>query len=204
MKFIDRWLHRDDSTPTAADLRAEIAGLTATRNDLERQRASVALRACGDDTFARRHDQLTDGMAALGQRIALLREALPEAERRDAERAKLANAERQEAARAAYERETAAARKWLDGVLARLPDGHVLTEARDLRDRLKVSARELGDGRRRVLDPLDELVTAMQHRLDRVSRARWHDGPITIAGGASGDARAQAAERIGSMEGTKA
>jgi hypothetical protein len=95
--------------------------------------------------------------------------------------------------------------KFIDAVVASLPTGEVLTKARDLRDALHTEASGLRTwcneaSVRRPVDPLDVVVTAMQHRINRVSRARWAGrAPITLTG-RSPDEVVAATARVEALE----
>src|SRR5688572_15524076 len=84
----------------------------------------------------------------------------------DAEATRKAEAVRRERAMSAYQHLTQDAQQFMKAVLANLPDGDTLTQAREWRDRLTAEARELRQctstgSVRRPLDPLAEIVAAM-------------------------------------------
>jgi hypothetical protein len=194
-------LRRSDA-PTAADIRRQLHEARGNLAVCRQQRDLVALDAVTDEVAARRWLDLDDACTEVERQIALLASALPQAEQREADAARQAEEQRRERALSAYQQHTQEAQRLHDDLLDRLPDGDTLTALRDWRDRL---ATEAGDLRpfsrdvtvRRPLDPLDALVAAMQHRIDRVSRARWaHSAPITLGGGLSTDETAAAVTRI--------
>jgi hypothetical protein len=150
------------------------------------QRDLVALDAVHDEASAHRWQDLDDTARELDQRIAMLAGALPHAEARERQAAEEAEVAARAKRMQDYEQRTVEAQAWLDDVLTRLPDGETLTRARNLRQQLANDARELAAWSsavsvRRPLDPLEAIVAAMQHRIARISHARWvRSSPITL------------------------
>jgi hypothetical protein len=193
---------------TAAAIRRELRAAQDQHAVTIQQRDLCAFDAVRDDAAALRWSHLTDTASALAERMQMLTAALAQAEAQEADAARQAEARRRAHAVRDYQQHTREAQEFLTAVLAHLPDGETLTAARDWRDRLAAEARDLRPFSRdvtvrRPLDPLDALVSAMQHRIDRVSRARWApSAPITLA--ATTDAVTAAAARVGTVERTEA
>jgi hypothetical protein len=191
------------STPVeTGEIRRELAAVQQRHAETVRQRDGLALAAVSDEGAAGRWAELDTAASELRRRMDVLTQALPVAEARDAVASRRAEEAERQRAFEAFEEDLEAAQRWLDGVIARLPSEAELTEARDLRNRLSAAAGALrawsNDGRcRRPLDPLAVLVAAMQHRLDRVSRAQWAKAaPITLGARRSAGLVAAAAERV--------
>jgi hypothetical protein len=186
---------------TAAEIRRRLHALRQQQSVTVQQRDLLALDAVNDEAAAERWRHLDETVLELDQRMQVLTAALPIAEAREAEAAERTEVERRARAMKAYERATAEAQQFVDATLARLPDGETLTRLRDWRDRLADESRDLRVWStdvqvRRPLDPLHVVVSAMQHRIARVSRARWMgSAPITL-GGTSSETLAEAAARI--------
>ena len=204
--MIPEWL-RSFRTPrpnTAAEIRSKLHALKQLHAVTVQQRDLVALDAVNDEIAATRWSHLDDTLQALIRRMDLLAAALPQAEAKEAEAAREAEAVRRERAMDTYQQHTKDAQRLIDAALANLPDGDTLTALRDVRDRLASEARDLrtwsNDTQvRRPLDPLHEVVSAMQLRIDRVARARWAAShPITLR--PPTDEVTEAAARIGRTE----
>jgi hypothetical protein len=141
-------------------------------------------------------------------RIAVLTVALPQANAREAEAVKQAEAAARIKFEQAYARKTAEAQAWLDDLLARLPTGPELTKARDLRDSLGADATQMRTWLntaevRRPLDPLEGIQHAFALRLQRIERSRWiGSSPITLASKDMQDAMATAVSRVVALERT--
>lgn len=191
--------------PTAAAIRAELRALHHQRAVTVAQQGLLALDAVHDPTTARRWQDLGDTTTTFDQRIALLEEALPQAEARDAEAARLAEERRRAAHADAFERQTAEAQAFTDAVLASLPDGPTLTKARDLRDAIRHEAamlRTWSDALnvRRPVDPLRQIVDALKMRLQRADRSRWiGSSPITLADSETHEAMMAATTRVANL-----
>jgi hypothetical protein len=205
-KLVETFSSRSPVTTSEA-IRVELRTLSDQHTVTIQQRDLVAFDAVRDQSAAARWQHLDQTAAALAQRMQVLRVALPAAEAREAEAARQAEATARSKQMQEFERLTAESQKWLDAVLARLPDGDTLTAARKLRDRIHDQARAMApwstDVRvRRPLNPLDAITTAMQHRIDRVSRSRWAgSAPITLDK-AKAERLAEAAARVGEAERT--
>jgi hypothetical protein len=195
-----RSLRRADRA-TAADIRRQLNTLRRRHDEMIAERDALALDAVDSDTAADRYQRLDVALVESARRMQILSAALPAAEEREAEAARQADAARREQAMVAYQRHTQEAQQSIDAVVANLPTGETLTALRDLRDRLASEARDLRtwstDARvRRPLDPLNDVVEELQHRIDRVARARWAPShPITLKR-ANTDAVAEAVARI--------
>ena len=203
-KFLNAF-HRKPAAPSAAEIRGQLSDLRSRHERVTADRAALALDAVNSERIALQYLQLDDEASELENGMQLLRAALPAAEAREAEAARQAEAAARAKRLQTFDRQTIEAQAWLDDVVMRLPTAEELTKARDLRDSLNSEAIQMRTwsdavGIRRPLDPLNVLVQAMQHRIDRVSRARWaHGAPITL-GGASAEALTAAAARVEALE----
>jgi phage shock protein A len=205
MNFLEwlRSLRRADRA-TAADIRRQLNTLRRRYDEMIAKRDALALDAVNSDTAAERWTALDDDARRLVRQIDVLAAALPQAEAHEAESARQAEGARREQAWVAYQRHIQEAQQSIDAVVANLPTGETLTALRDLRDRLAREARDLRtwstDARvRRPLDPLNDVLEELQHRIDRVARARWAPShPITLKR-ANTDAVAEAVARIERM-----
>lgn len=184
------WLRslRQQQPATAADIRRQLTALHQQRAVTVQQRDLVALDAVNDEPSAARWVHLDATARDLDSRIAVLATALPQAEAREAEAARQAEADAYAKRMERYRQQTAEAQAWLDAVLARLPTGEELTQARNLRAALHAEAVRL-EARgsrevavRRPCDPLDAIYAALAMRVQRIERARWIHGdhPITL------------------------
>ena len=209
MKLTD-WLRsfRPAKPVTAAEIRRELHTLKQQQTVTERQRDLLALDAVDDEATGLRWHHLDESVSQLAQRIRVLDAALPAAEAREAEAARQAEELAREKQLQEFKRKSAEAQKLVDTKLASLPSGEELTEFRDRAVALRSQANALRAWStdvdvRRPLDPLDLVVTAMQHRINRVSRARWAgSSPITL-GGSSPEEIAAAVERVEALERTQ-
>ena len=171
----------------AAEIRRELLALQQQHAITVQQRSLLALDAVNDDAAAARWSQLGDTVQVLAQRIDVLASALPQAEAKEAEAARQIEATARTKRMHNYQRQTAEAQAWLDGVLASLPSGEQLTQARTLRDVLREEARGLSQWShdaaiRRPLDPLEVIHAALALRVARMERARWIGShPITLS-----------------------
>jgi hypothetical protein len=203
------WLRsRRGNQPASAEvIRRELTALHQQRRATTQRRDLLALDAVNDERSATRWVDLAGTARQLDDRIAVLDAALPQAEAREAEAARQAEVALRAKHMRDYERQTAEAQAWAEDMLARLPNGEELTQARDLRDALNSKAAQMRAWSkdacvRRPLDPLGVLVTAMEHRIARVARARWiGSAPITL-GGPSGEELVAAAARVQTLERT--
>jgi hypothetical protein len=180
-----RWRSQSTCPLTTAEIRARLSEVQHDRERVRAEQATIAADALTDGPTADRWRQLDATAATLTATFALLTQALPLAEQREADAAATAAAERQARALAAFHVRTAEAQQWLDALLARLPTGDELTTARAFRDELHTAARDLSGcpdvAVRRPLDVLDVIVQALQHRLARIERMK-HAHTITLGG----------------------
>ena len=171
---------------TAAAIRRELDSLQQQHKVTTQQRDHLALDAVNDEAASLRWLRLDGTAVELERRISVLEAALPQAEARETEAAAQAQAAARLKSEQEYARKIVEAQAWLDELLARLPTGAELTRARDLREALGTDASHLRRWSnalsvRRPLDPLLELSTAMQWRVDRIARSRWIGSlPITL------------------------
>lgn len=183
----------------AADLRRRLHESRELHTVTVQQRDMVALDAVDDEASARRWRELDDTTRELDQRITMLTGALPLAEARERHDAEQAEAAARARRMRDYERRTAEAQAFVEDVIKRLPDADTLTRARDLRQQLAAHARELATwskNARRPLDPLGAIATAMQHRVDRISHARWARSSAITLGEAESPLMKAAIERV--------
>ena len=171
---------------TASEIRSEWHALKQQHAVTLQLRDMLALDAVNDETAAARWGLLDETGHELARRLQVIAAALPVAEAREAE------ADRQSVERARqrrmqdFERRRQEAQHFIDAVLASLPSGEVLTQARDLRDALRTEANGLrawsNDVRvRRPLDPLDAIHAALHLRVQRIEQRRWIGArPITL------------------------
>lgn len=172
---------------TAAEIRRQLAALRQQHHETTTARDGLALDAVNDDGAALRWTHLDATVQALAQRLSVLDLALGQAEAKEADAAEQADAAAHAQQMQHYQRQTTEAQAWLDALLARLPSGEELTEARNIRRALVAEARSLSRRSsdvsvRRPLDPLDAMYAALAMRVQRIERARWIHGdhPITL------------------------
>lgn len=210
MNSLRRWLTslRRAAPVTATDIRRQLAALRHQHTDTIRRRDALSLDAMSSDAAAERWMALDDDARRLVRQIDILAAALPTADEREADETRQAEAAARAAQMQEFERQTEADRAWAYAVVAALPDGPVLTEARDRRDRLRAGAVQLSRWSnvaavRRPFDPLAQVYDALTHRVARIERARWIHGhhPITLGTAGQQEATAAATERIAALGG---
>jgi len=201
-------LHRSEPV-TAAEIRNKLNALRQEHAVTVRQRDLLALDAVNSEVAAARWTHLEDTAQQLAQRIDVLAAALPQAEAKEAQAAREAEAVARAKRMQDYQRQTSGAQAWLDDVLRRLPSGEELTKAQTLRDALRNDARWLSQWSRdiavrRPFDPLEAIHDALALRVARIERAKWiHGGhPITLGSASKQEAIATAAARIEALERT--
>jgi hypothetical protein len=202
-------LRRADPT-TAADIRRQLDTLRRRHDQMIAERDALALDAVNNDTAAERWQRLDAARVEIARRMQVLTAALPRAEEREAEAARQAELAGRAAQMQEFERQTEADRAWADAVVAALPDGPLLTEARNRRDRLRADAASLSRWSsaavvRRPFDSLAFIYDALAHRVARIERARWIHGRHAITLGTAGqhEAIAEATERVATLGGTQ-
>jgi hypothetical protein len=163
------WRSRSTRPLTTAEIRARLSEVQHDRERIGAEQAAIAADALTDGPTADRWRQLDATAATLTATAALLTQALPVAEQREADAAATAAAEQQARALAALHARTAEVQQWLDALLARLPTGDELTTARAFRDELRAAARDLSGcadvAVRRPLDVLDVIVQALHEAI---------------------------------------
>ncbi len=171
---------------SAADIRRELSAKRSRLDQLKAELDSLALSAVNDAVIAGKYLQLDSEATEVAREIRLLSAALPAAAAKEAEVQAAADAAALVERIAAFDRDASEARRFVDGVLERLVNGEELSIARDLSRSLAREATELhhatGNGRfRRPTDPLHDIRAALDHRIERLDRARWAPAsPITL------------------------
>jgi hypothetical protein len=192
---------RSAEPPSATEIRRRLDEARELRTVTVQQRDMVALDAAHDEASEDRWQDLDCSVRELDQRIAMLSGALPLAEAREQHAAEQAEMVLRASRMEDYIKQAAEVQRWQDGVLEQLPDAATLTRARDFGHQLAADARDLAtwssDLRvRHPLDPLEAISAALQHRIDRISHARWARGSaITLAESVSPHVKA-AIERV--------
>lgn len=202
------WLRgrRGDGSATASSIRRELCALQEQRGVAERQRDLLALEAVTNDAAAMRWSHLDETVRDLNTHITILAAALPQAEAREAEAAKQAEAAARTRLEQGYAKKTADAQAWFDNLIARLPTGAELTKAMQLRDALRKDAAAIrvwssDASLRRPFDPLEATNDALALRVQRIERSRWNGShPITLPTKDKQEAMATAISRVTAIE----